>query len=186
MPKVRLLIFFTCSTIVFLGAKQNSWFPEGRLPVKVKRTVAPTAWKNFLFFSKHLLFWQNTFQKCFESVLSQNTFVFCHTPNNWYHICTYPTDIILFDALLLIIESSHVSPAPSPFRFRRQPLSLSATVNIVLATNAAPAVAAVVGSSLLSPLSLPPLFCLCRHCPMLLSILPSLLPLLLPSLPPPL
>ena len=34
---------------------------------------------------------QNTFQKCFESVLPQNTIVFCHLPNNCYHICTYPT-----------------------------------------------------------------------------------------------
>ena len=37
---MRLLIYFTCSTIVFLGAKLNSWFPGTVLPVEVKRTVA--------------------------------------------------------------------------------------------------------------------------------------------------
>ena len=41
MPWVRLLIFSSCSTIVSLGAKQNSLFPGTGLPVevKVKRTV---------------------------------------------------------------------------------------------------------------------------------------------------
>ncbi len=39
MPQVRLLIFFTCSTIVLLGAKQNSWFPGTGLPIEVKRTL---------------------------------------------------------------------------------------------------------------------------------------------------
>jgi hypothetical protein len=39
MPQVRLLIFFTCSTIVLMGAKQNSWFPGTGSPIEVKRTV---------------------------------------------------------------------------------------------------------------------------------------------------
>ena len=38
MPRVRLL-FFTCSTIVLLGARQNSRFPGTRSPIEVKRTV---------------------------------------------------------------------------------------------------------------------------------------------------
>jgi hypothetical protein len=88
--------------------------------------------------------------------------------------------IFLFDSLSLIIESSHVSPAPSPFCFRRQPLLSSATVKIFVAATAAPTVAAIVILSSLSPLSLPPLFCLRSHCPllplMLLTLLPSLLP----------
>jgi hypothetical protein len=39
MPCVRLLIFFTCPTIVSLWAKRNSCFPGTGLPVEVKRTV---------------------------------------------------------------------------------------------------------------------------------------------------
>ncbi len=46
-PKIRITAdtqfetsnFFTCSTIVLLGAKQNSWFPGTGLPIEVKRTV---------------------------------------------------------------------------------------------------------------------------------------------------
>ncbi len=40
---MRLLIYFTCSTIVLLGAKQNSWFSGTGLPIEVKRTVGPVA-----------------------------------------------------------------------------------------------------------------------------------------------
>ena len=40
MPQVRLLIFFTCPTIVSLGANQNSCCPGTGLPVEVKRIVA--------------------------------------------------------------------------------------------------------------------------------------------------
>ena len=58
---------------------------------KVFSTNSPKRLKTLSVFSKHFLFWQNTFQKCFESVLPQNTFVFCHTPNNCYHICTIRT-----------------------------------------------------------------------------------------------
>jgi len=36
--------FFTCSTIVLLGAKRNSWFPESGLPVEVKRSVWYMFW----------------------------------------------------------------------------------------------------------------------------------------------
>ncbi len=39
MLRVRLLIFFTCSTIVLPGAKRKFGFPETGLPVEVKRTV---------------------------------------------------------------------------------------------------------------------------------------------------
>ena len=42
-------------------------------------------------FAKHCLSRKNTFQKYFEMVLPQITFVFCHTPNNCFHICKYPT-----------------------------------------------------------------------------------------------
>ena len=91
--------------------------------------------------------------------------------------------ILLFDALSLIIESSHVGPAPSPFRFRRRQPSSSATVNIVVVATAAPAVAAIVILLPLSPLSLPPLFCLRSHRPLLPSMLPTLLPLPSPSPP---
>jgi hypothetical protein len=37
---MRLLIFLTSSTIVSLGAKQNSRFPETGCAVEVKRTVS--------------------------------------------------------------------------------------------------------------------------------------------------
>jgi hypothetical protein len=43
---------------------------------KVFSTNSPKRLKTLSVFSKHFLFWQNTFQKCFESVLLQNTFVF--------------------------------------------------------------------------------------------------------------
>ena len=39
MPWVRLHIFFTCPTIVSMGANWNSCFPGTGLPVEVKRTV---------------------------------------------------------------------------------------------------------------------------------------------------
>ena len=98
---------------------------------------SPNRLKTLSVFSKHFLFRQNTFQKCFESILLQNTFVFCHTPTNCYHICPYPTVILLFDALSLIIENSHVGPTPSPFCFHRRPQLLSATVNVVVAATTA-------------------------------------------------
>jgi len=82
----------------------------------------------------------------------------------------------------IYIESSHVGPAPLPFRFSRRMSSSSATVNIVVTATAAPAVATAVSLSPLSPSLLPPLFCLRRH----RTLLPLLLPSPLPSLPPPL
>jgi len=64
---------------------------------------------------------------------------------------------ILFRPLINVIESSHIDPTSLPFRFRRRPSQSSATVNVVVAATAAPAVAAAVGSSPLSPSLLPPL-----------------------------
>ena len=63
---------------------------------------------------------------------------------------------IIWCPLINYIESSHVGPAPLPFRFCRRPLlpsSLSATVNVVVAATAALVVAATVGSSPLSSVS---------------------------------
>jgi hypothetical protein len=64
---------------------------------------------------------------------------------------------ILFDAPSLIIESSHVSPAPSPLRFHRWPPLSSATVNIIIAATAVPAVTISTIIVAAVVLSLPPL-----------------------------
>ncbi len=51
--------------------------------------------------SLHFLSRQNTFQKCFESVLPETTFGFCHTPSNCFHICKYPTVIQIIVSIVI-------------------------------------------------------------------------------------
>ena len=75
------------------------------LPKVISTNNSPNNWKNFLFFqntfflAKHF---SKVFWKCFVAT-KHKSFVFCHMPNNCYHICTYPTGILLFDVLSLII-----------------------------------------------------------------------------------
>ena len=139
---------------------------------------------------KTLSVFQNTF--CFGKTLFKSVLkVFC--PKTLLCFAIHLTIVITSVRTLLLyyhyIENRHISPAPSPFSFCRQPPLLSATVNVVVAASAASAVAVVVSSSPLSPSSFPPLFCLCHHRLLLPSMLPSLLPslllLLLPSPSPP-
>ena len=139
-----------------------------------------------------------SFRKCFHQIAKcQNTFCFGKTlfksvlkvfcPKTLLCFAIHLTIVITSVRTLLLyyhyIENRHISPAPSPFSFCRQPPLLSATVNVVVAATAASAVAAVVSSSPISPSSFPPLFCLCHHRLLLPSMLPSLMPLLLPSPP---
>ena len=86
--------------------RRPSHFWENYCLLKVISTNnSPNNWKNFLFFqntfflAKHF---SKVFWKCFVAT-KHKTFVFCHMPNNCYHICTYPTGILLFDVLSLII-----------------------------------------------------------------------------------
>ena len=67
---------------VFCNKEAYLIFEKISVLLKVFSIISPNRLKTLSVFSKHFLFWQNTFQKCFESVLSQNTSVLCHTLNN--------------------------------------------------------------------------------------------------------
>jgi len=85
--------------------------------LKVYSTNRPHRLKTQMCFAKQKCVLQNTNVFCQSKhicVLNQNTFVFCHTPDNCYHICTYCQQIIVSTM------KDYLPPHQSP------PLTLSA------------------------------------------------------------
>ncbi len=72
--------------------KPISFLRKNSVLPKMYSTNRPHRLKTQMCFAKHKCVLQNTNVFCqskHKSLLNQNTFVFCHAPDNCYRICTY-------------------------------------------------------------------------------------------------